>query len=138
MNWLIAEDETDIRNLVAMMCQVWGHTPMTFESGQKTWDWLDQVESGQYKGTMPDFALMDIRMPGRRGNEIAQRMRQINGLSHIPIVLMTAFVMSDDDMQRMKREFGVDSVINKPLPDFERLRQMLDDIIQSKASSHNP
>ena len=73
MNWLIAEDETDIRNLVAMMCQVWGHTPMTFESGQKTWDWLDQVENGQYKGTMPDFALMDIRMPGRRGNEIANR-----------------------------------------------------------------
>lgn len=46
MNWLIAEDEADIRNLVGIMCTVWGHTPITFESGQKVWEWLDQVEAG--------------------------------------------------------------------------------------------
>jgi len=133
LNWLIAEDEADIRNLVAMMCQVWGHTPMTFENGQKAWDWLDIIDSGQYKGVMPDFALMDIRMPGKRGNEIAQRIRRTRGLSGIPIVLMTAFVLSEDEMQRMRIEFGVDYVINKPLPDFERLRTILHDIITNKA-----
>ncbi|MDX1992641.1 MAG: response regulator [bacterium] len=135
LNWLIAEDEADIRNLVAMLCQVWGHTPMTFESGQKAWDWLDQVETGQYKGSVPDFALMDIRMPGKRGNEIAQRMRRIPTLSHIPIVLMTAFVLPEEEMLRMKNEFGVDFIINKPLPDFERLRTMLHDIIANKAKA---
>ena len=30
--------------------------------------------------TMPDVVLMDIRMPGKRGNELAQRMRQIPAL----------------------------------------------------------
>lgn len=135
MNWLIVEDEADIRNLVAMMAQVWGHNPMTFESGQKVWDWLDTVAGGQYRGDMPDFALMDIRMPGRRGNEIAQRIRQIESLRHIPIVLMTAFVMADEDMQKMKQEFGVDYVINKPLPDFDRLKTILDTVIQEKAKS---
>lgn len=132
MNWLIVEDEADIRNLVAMMCQVWGNTPMTYESGQKAWDWLDQIEAGSYTGPMPDFALMDIRMPGKRGFEISQRIRTIPVLQHVPVVLMTAFVMSEEEMGKMRREFGVDAVINKPLPDFDRLRTVLYDIIEKK------
>lgn len=132
MHWLIAEDETDIRNLVVMMTQVWGHTPMPFESGQKAWDWLDQVETGGYTGTLPDFALMDIRMPGKRGNEISQRMRTLDSLKNIPIVLMTAFVMTEEEMDAMKRDFGVDYIMNKPLPDFDRLKQILDGVIEKK------
>lgn len=132
MNWLIAEDEADIRNLVAMMCQVWGHDTITFESGQKAWEWLDDVESGSFQGELPDFALMDIRMPGRRGNDLALRMRQIDALKNIPIVLMTAFVMGQDEIEAMRDDYGVDHVINKPLPDFDRLRIVLHDIIEEK------
>lgn len=135
MNWLIVEDEADIRNLVAMMAQVWGHEAMTFDSGQKVWEWLDQIDRGQYNGKLPDFALMDIRMPGKRGNEICKRMREIATLKHIPVVLMTAFVMGDDEINHMRQEFGVDHVINKPLPDFDRLRVVLHDIIKEKQSS---
>ncbi|MEQ8675073.1 MAG: response regulator [Aggregatilineales bacterium] len=133
MNWLIAEDEADIRNLVAMMCQVWGNNPMTYESGQKVWDMLDEIDAGTYKGILPDFALMDIRMPGRRGNELSKRIRQTEPIKNIPIVLMTAFVLSDEDMQMMKREFGIDHVINKPLPDFDQLKLILDKVIASRA-----
>ncbi len=135
MNWLIAEDETDIRNLIVMMAQVWGHTPITFESGQQAWDWLDQVEAGTYTGVMPDFAIMDIRMPGKRGNEVCQRMRTLEPLKSIPIVLMTAFVMSEEEMNNMQTEFGVDRVINKPLPDFDNLKRELDHIIATKQGS---
>lgn len=134
MNWLIAEDEADIRNLVTMMCTVWGHTPMTFENGQKVWDWMDRIESGQAVD-VPDFALMDIRMPGRRGSEIAVRMRSIDKLKGIPIVLMTAFALADDEIQRIKNDYGVDHVINKPLPDFDKLRAVLHDIIEKKKAS---
>ncbi|HRL12301.1 MAG TPA: response regulator, partial [Aggregatilineales bacterium] len=73
MNWLIAEDEADIRNLITMMCTVWGHTPLIFESGNKVWEWMDKIEAGEQVPVLPDFALMDIRMPGRRGSEIAMR-----------------------------------------------------------------
>lgn len=133
MYWLIAEDEADIRNLVAMMCQVWGHTPIMFESGQKAWDWMDELEAGQYEGPLPEFALMDIRMPGYRGNEVARRLRTIPQTAKIPIVLMTAFVLSDDEKHDMITNYGVDHIINKPLPDFDKLRQLLHDIIAQKA-----
>lgn len=139
MNWLIAEDEADIRNLVGIMCQVWGHTPLMFETGQKVWDWLDELEAGKVgAGSLPDFALMDIRMPGRRGNEIAGRMREVDKLKHIPIVLMTAFVLSEEEIDRLRQDFGVDHVINKPLPDFDRLGVILHDIIKKKQSQPVP
>lgn len=135
MHWLIAEDEPDIRNLVAMMCQVWGHQPMTFESGQKAWDWLDKVEAGDFTGDLPDLALMDIRMPGYRGDEVAQRIRKTASLKDIPIVLMTAFVLSDEERKTMMDEAGVDMIINKPLPDFGDLKKLIDQVIASRQAS---
>ncbi len=136
MHWLIAEDESDIRNLVTMMCTVWGHTPITFDNGHKVWEWLDQVEAGQAAGPVPDFILMDIRMPGRKGSEIAMRMRQIDALRKKPIVLMTAFALADDEIKRIKNDYGVDHVINKPLPDFDTLRVILHDIIEQKSQAN--
>jgi CheY-like chemotaxis protein len=132
LNWLIAEDEADIRNLMSMMCTVWGHTPIIFESGLKVWEWMDKIEAEQPVGPMPDFVLMDIRMPGKRGVELASRMRTIPSLQSIPIVLMTAFALSEDEINRIREEYGVDYVINKPLPDFDKLRVLLHDIIAQK------
>lgn len=129
--WLIVEDEADIRNLVATMAQVWGHTPIVFESGQRAWDWLDTVDAGQ-ANPLPEFALMDIRMPGYRGDEVAARIRQTQALQHIPIVLMTAFVLSDEERREMMRQSGVDEIINKPLPDFMSLKNLLEGIISRK------
>ena len=132
MNWLIAEDEADIRNLVGIMCTVWGHTALPFESGHKVWEWLEQIEKGEVTTNLPDFALMDIRMPGRRGSELAQRMRTIDKLKNIPIVLMTAFVLTEEEIENIRKEFGVDHIINKPLPDFDKLGQVLHEIIKAK------
>lgn len=129
---MIAEDEADIRNLVATMASVWGHTTVTFESGQKAWDWLDTVENGTNNDSLPEFALMDIRMPGHRGDEVATRIRQIESIANIPIVLMTAFVLSEDERQDMMRKTGVDKMINKPLPEFGELKKLLHDVIDQK------
>ncbi|MDZ4768496.1 MAG: response regulator [Chloroflexota bacterium] len=132
--WLVAEDEPDIRVLVATMIQVWGHVPVTFENGQKVWDWLDRFEKGAGM-TIPDLILMDIRMPGKRGNELAQRMRTMPQLEQIPIVLMTAFALSDSERAEMMREGGVDHIIGKPLPDFEQLRATLHKLIEQKRTT---
>ena len=135
MIWLIAEDEADILNLVATMAQVWGHSPITFESGQKVWNWLDEVEAGRYQGKMPEFVLMDIRMPGKKGNEVAQRMRTLSVLKQTPIALMTAYSLSADEKSEIMDSDGVDQIIAKPLPGFEELRQVLNQIIQDKKAN---
>ncbi len=134
MNWLIAEDEADIRMLVSTMVQVWGHTPMPFESGQKAWDFLEKVQSGEHTAPLPEFALMDIRMPGRWGNEVALKIRETAPIQNIPIVLMTAFVLSEDERRAMMADYQVDHIINKPLPDFMELKSILEDVIARKGA----
>jgi len=134
LTWLIAEDEPDIRNLIALMCQAWGHIPLTFENGQKVWDWLDLVERGQ-QAQLPELILMDIRMPGKKGNEIARRMRTIAQLQPIPIVLMTAYTLNERERQEMMINDGVDKILNKPLPDFDQLRTILHNTVDEKQAS---
>jgi len=48
---------------------------------------------------------------------------------------MTAFVLGDEEIDQLKQEFGVDHVINKPLPDFDRLGILLHDLIKQKHDS---
>jgi two-component system cell cycle response regulator DivK len=129
--WLIAEDDADIRNLVTVLIQSWGYKPLVFDTGARVWEWLDTLESGQYSGPVPEFALMDIRMPGKKGNEVAGRMRTLSHLQNMPIVLMTAFALNDDQQDNMRKD-GADQIINKPLPDFDKLYRILQDVIHSK------
>jgi CheY-like chemotaxis protein len=138
LTWLIAEDEADIRNLIALMCQMWGHATLTFENGQRVWEWLDGLEAGtDGQQQLPDLILMDIRMPGKRGNELARRMRSIEALRQKPIVLMTAYTLSDDERKDMKEQDGVDHIISKPLPDFDQLRVILHNILDQKQAPHD-
>jgi len=130
--WLVAEDETDIRVLITTMISVWGYQAVAFENGQKVWDWLDQIEADAFIGTLPDLVLMDIRMPGKKGNEVANRMRSIAKLDRTPIALMTAFSLSDGERKEMIDQDGVDTIISKPLPDFDQLRQILQALIEKK------
>ena len=132
MIWLIAEDEVDILNLLTMVVQVWGHKPLPFESGQKVWDWLDKIESGTFVGELPHFALMDIRMPGKKGNEVAHRMRTIPAFQQMPLALMTAYSLNDSERQQIQSDDGVDAIINKPLPTFDELLMTLNRIIANK------
>lgn len=134
MIWMIAEDEADIRNLVAMMAQAWGHQPIAFATGGEAWDFLDQVEAGTNSQPLPEFALMDIRMPRHTGDEIAHRIRTIPALQHIPVVLMTAFSLDDEQRAGMLTN-GADRIIKKPLPDFMELKAILDKVIEEKAKA---
>jgi CheY-like chemotaxis protein len=134
--WLVAEDEADIRNLITMMVQVWGHNAVAFENGQKVWDWLDAIEHGTYKESLPELVLMDIRMPGKRGNEVAHRMRKLSALDRTPIVLMTAFAMTESERTEIIARDGVDQIIHKPLPDFEQLREILHNIVTARQNAH--
>lgn len=135
MTWLIAEDEADIRNLIITLCTVWGHPTLAFENGSKAWAWMDQVEGGTFTGTLPELALMDIRMPGKRGDELAQRMRTIPALQDIPVVLMTAFSLTESEIQAMTGKDGADHLIHKPLPSFDDLHNILKTTIRAKQST---
>jgi CheY-like chemotaxis protein len=131
--WLVVEDEDEIRTLVKVMFEAWGHPALEFRDGKQAFGWLDSVEAGKLReDELPELALMDIRMPGPRGNEIARRMRGLKPFHRIPIVLMTAFSLTEDERQAMYKDCGVDHIISKPLPDFFELKQLLEQVHATK------
>ncbi len=132
MTWLIVEDEADIRIFVQTLCGVWGHNTLAFPDGEKAWRWLDEVESGAFRGELPELALLDIRMPGHTGDAVAERIRQTKGLHNIAIVLMTAYVLSNGDRERIMSISGADHLIFKPLPDMDELKVLLHSILERK------
>ncbi len=130
--WLVVEDEDDIRGIIKVLWELWGYTTLEFRDGNQAFAWLDKIEAGTYTDPLPELALMDIRMPGHFGNEIARRMRSLEPFKNIPIVLMTAFSLSEAERQKMLTEDGVDHIISKPLPEMFELKTLLEDIYKRK------
>ena len=134
MTWLLVEDDPDIRTVVAVMMQLWGETALALPDGNAAWKWLDTVEGGSAHD-LPDLALMDIRMPGHTGDQIAARIRQTERLKHIPIILMTAFSLTDAEVNTMKEKVGIDHLIKKPLPDMDDFKTTLYRVRDEKRKS---
>src|SRR5687768_17174317 len=93
--WLVVEDDPIIRSILRALMTLWDIEPLVFMDGFEAMNWLDQVERGEAAPPLPDIALLDIRMPGPLGHEIAQRMRAIPTTGSIPIIIMTAYHLSD-------------------------------------------
>ncbi|MBL1133845.1 MAG: response regulator [Chloroflexi bacterium] len=130
--WMLVEDEIDIRNVVKVMFQVWGHKVLEFSNGRDAVAFIDSVDNGTFGGDLPEFLLSDIRMPGPNGNEIAQRMRKSEKLGKIPIILMTAFQLSEGQQEEMRTNDGVNRIIFKPLPDFDRFHKIITEVLEKK------
>ncbi|MFP4322175.1 MAG: response regulator [Anaerolineales bacterium] len=132
-NWLLVEDELDIRNVLKVMFQVWGNETIEFSNGNDAFDYLEDVDEDIVDDKdLPTFALMDIRMPGPNGNEIARRIRESNRLGHIPVMLMTAFQLSEAQQEEFKTRDGVDRIVFKPLPDFDKFRNVIEEVISAR------
>jgi len=79
---LIAEDEQDIRELVAFALRFAGHDVIAFTNG------LEALENS--KEIMPDLILLDVRMPVMTGYEACERIKSNPATTHIPVVFLSA------------------------------------------------
>jgi CheY-like chemotaxis protein len=79
---LIAEDEPDIRDLVAFTLRFAGHTVIAVGNG------ADAVETA--KSELPELILMDVRMPRMTGYEACQAMKADPITANIPVVFLSA------------------------------------------------
>ena len=60
----------------------------------------------------PDLILMDIQLPGLDGYEVTRRIKANPALRRIPIVAVTSYALSGDDVKAF--EAGCDAYIAKP------------------------
>ncbi|MEV5440503.1 response regulator [Streptomyces sp. NPDC052682] len=101
---LVADDDTDIRELVAFKLTQDGHEVTAVEDGLQA---LQTIQDHKV-----DLALLDIRMPGMSGLEVCRQLRAAAPTAVLPIVLITARSQEDDVEAGFAA--GADDYITKP------------------------
>jgi CheY-like chemotaxis protein len=71
-------------------------------------------------------------MPEAEGVEVSEKIRQSPVLGDIPIVLMTAYRMSPEEVESCVTRSGCDGLWYKPLPPMREMRDRIDAIIQER------
>ena len=102
---LYIEDNIENRTLVKRVLEVEGYVVLEADDG------IDGLRVVQEEA--PDLILIDINLPEVDGYEITTRLRQMEGLSKIPIVALTANVLKGDRERSL--DAGCDGYIQKPI-----------------------
>jgi len=101
---LIAEDERDIRDLVAFTLRFAGHEVVVAANGEEAVTMAPDVN--------PDLILMDVRMPRMTGYEACKVMKANPDLKDIPIVFLTARGQESEIQQGL--DAGAEEYLLKP------------------------
>ena len=102
---LIVEDNDKNRKLVRDVLTFKGYEVIETETGE------DGVQLARERS--PRLVLMDIRLPGIDGVEALRRLRAEETTRGIPVMAMTASVMSEDRQKIMAA--GFDAYQSKPI-----------------------
>lgn len=102
---LIADDEPDIREIVAYNLVKEGYEVSTAKDGD---DALIQAKSQK-----PDLIILDIMMPKKTGVEVCQILRSQPAFKETLIIFLTA--VSDESSHIKGLETGGDDYITKPI-----------------------
>lgn len=115
---LIAEDEPDIRELVAFTLRFAGYEVVVAANGEEA------VE--QARREVPDLILMDVRMPRLTGYDACRLIKADPALADIPVVFLSA--KGQDAEIQTGLQAGADEYLLKPFaPDHltQRVRSIL-------------
>ncbi len=117
---LIAEDERDIRDLVAFTLRFAGHEVVAVGDG------AEAVEAA--RAEMPDLVLMDVRMPRMTGYEACEKMKADDALKDIPVVFLSA--KGQDSEIRTGLNVGAAEYLLKPFAPSELTQRVSELLIE--------
>jgi len=132
---LIAEDEPDIRDYLAISLRCRGYEVEQAENGNEVLSFLKQ------KDNRVSLVLLDIMMPWKDGIETLREIRQLD--KNIPVVMLSGISAASTIIQTMK--CGADDYLTKPVTD-EQLFGMIEstlatreaaDVSRKKALAHS-
>jgi signal transduction histidine kinase len=122
---LIVEDNTDVRDGLVDLWQMWGHEVFTAGDG---------VEGVRVAlDTRPDIAFIDIGLPGRDGYEVARLIRADEGGGDLLLVALTGYGSREQKARAI--ESGFDHHLVKPV-DTKLIQDLVADLEHTRETSH--
>ena len=119
---LIVDDSSDNRLLLQMMLTASGYSePLMAGSARETFRRLGMEESAD-PGPAVDLILLDISMPEMDGIEACRRIKAVDRLRDIPVIMVTA--MTDAEFLVSAFDAGAMDYITKPLKKVELLARV--------------
>ncbi|MEN9780264.1 MAG: protein kinase domain-containing protein [Burkholderiaceae bacterium] len=127
---LVVEDDDLIRNYIARLLKIEGHTTIQAENGVKAMLRLRE--------SVPDAVISDVNMPEMDGFTLLETIRSDRSMAALPVMLLTAL----DDRASMRRGMsgGADDYLGKPFTRDELMdalggllkkKQRVEDVVQS-------
>jgi len=111
---LVAEDERDIRELIAFTLQFAGHQISQAANGEQAVEMAQEL--------LPDLIMTDVRMPKMTGYEACRKLKEIESTKDIPVVILSA--KGQDEEVETGITSGAIAYILKPFAPDELTRRV--------------
>ncbi len=111
---LVVDDEPSTRTFVRATLETESYDVLEANNGLEALT-LARMER-------PDLVLLDVGMPAMDGLQVCEILRKDNGLSHVPILMLTGRTQVDD--AHLGFDAGADDYIRKPVHPTELLARV--------------
>lgn len=111
---LLVEDDPDTRQRLRSTLEKHGWTVAEAADGQKA---LDSVLRA-----VPRVILLDLNMPVMDGFEFLDRLRERPGCADVPVVVLTALDLTNEDRRRLR---GADQVLSKGTVSLQEIAEII-------------
>ncbi|ADJ14706.1 response regulator transcription factor [Halalkalicoccus jeotgali] len=112
----VVDDEPELRELVSFHLETAGYDVATYPDGEACWQQLQGTDSP------PDVLLVDVMMPNMNGFQLLKAVRDGEGLSELPVIMLTARGTETDVVQGF--DIGATDYLTKPFRSQELLARI--------------
>jgi len=102
---LVVDDDPGILDMHSRLVQQTGRQVLTARNGREALELIKQ--------NIPDLILLDLMMPEMDGFAVLDELRAYESTRDIPVIILTARLLSDADLERCNR--GVATILGKGL-----------------------
>jgi len=117
---LLVDDNPANGRILSAMAESWGMHPLLVTDSEAA---LTALKQAQSDGAPFRLAIVDSRMPGIDGFELASRIRQASELHETMILMLTC--TGDGEEVKRSRHLGIGAYIQKPIRKSELQRAIL-------------
>jgi CheY-like chemotaxis protein len=101
---LVVDDEWINRELIEGVLSVFDYQVLLANGGDAALKLLNHEQ--------PDLIVMDVRMPGMDGYELCQAVKSNPQTAHIPVIMITALELNDEERQKIA-DAGASDVVSR-------------------------